>query len=76
MSGRRKPNVLELPLFRQRFRKLSDRDQQAVADEIDLVIENPLLGEQKKGYLSHVRVHKFPLNNAQDCWRIRGRCAR
>lgn len=60
-----KIEVLEVPRFKKQFKKLSDDDQELVADQIDLIIDNPLLGEQKKGDLSHVRVHKFILNNAQ-----------
>jgi len=64
--------VLELPLFKKQFKKFSDNDQLLIADQIDLLVEDPLLGQQKKGELSHFRVHKFILNNSQVllgyCW--------
>lgn len=43
--------------------KLADKERAIVEDEIDLIIENPEIGEQKKGDLSYLRVHKFRLNN-------------
>lgn len=66
MSDRKgKIAVLELPLFKKQFKKLSDTAQQNVADQIDLIVDDPLIGEQKKGDLSHIRVHRFILNDAQ-----------
>jgi len=32
-----------------------------VEDEVDRVIDNPEIGEQKKGDLSYLRVHKFKI---------------
>jgi hypothetical protein len=54
-----------LLLFNQQFKKLSDRDQHSVAEGIDLIVDNPLLGEEKKGDLSNIRVHIVPLKNTQ-----------
>lgn len=57
--------VFETPTFTKVFKKLSDRERSLIDDEIDLIIENPELGEQKKGDLSHLWVHKFSLNKQQ-----------
>jgi len=60
-----KIEVFETPIFRKCLKKLSDQDVGVVEDEIDRVIENPELGEQKKGNLGYLRVHKFLLNKRQ-----------
>lgn len=60
-----KPNGIEVfqsSRFEKVCNKLPDRDLQVVENEIDKIIENPLIGELKKGDLSYLRVHKFKLN--------------
>ncbi|WP_038906849.1 type II toxin-antitoxin system RelE/ParE family toxin [Dickeya oryzae] len=46
----------------QQFRSVVE-DEIDEIDEIDAIVENPELGELKKGDLSYLRVHKFKLNN-------------
>jgi len=36
-----------------------------IEDEIERLIDNPTLGETKKGDLSHLSVHKFTINQQQ-----------
>lgn len=57
--------VYQVPTFTKAFKKFSDKDKELIEDEIDLIIENPDIGEQKKGDLSHLWVHKFIMNNQQ-----------
>ncbi|MEW2741594.1 type II toxin-antitoxin system RelE/ParE family toxin [Providencia rettgeri] len=54
--------VYETSRFEKVMKKLPESDVKVVEDEIDRIIENPLIGELKKGDLSHMRVHKFRLN--------------
>lgn len=49
--------------FEKALNKLPEAMQEVVEDEIDVIIANPEIGEQKKGDLSFLRVHKFQLNN-------------
>ncbi|WP_159564748.1 type II toxin-antitoxin system RelE/ParE family toxin [Budvicia diplopodorum] len=49
--------------FEKALGKLPEQLQQRGEDEIDRILDNPELGEQKKGDLSYLRVHKFKLNN-------------
>ncbi|AWC76431.1 type II toxin-antitoxin system RelE/ParE family toxin [Serratia marcescens] len=49
--------------FAKTLDKLPEQLQEIVEDEIDTIIANPEIGEQKKGDLSFLRVHKFQLNN-------------
>ena len=51
--------------FKKALSKLPEAQLKIVEDEIDRVIDDPEMGEQKKGDISHLRVHKFNLNNQQ-----------
>ena len=60
MSG----EVKEIEVFEtNRFSKVLDRMDKTllsiVENEIDKIIDNPLIGVQKKGDLNYLRVHKF-----------------
>lgn len=50
------------PVFKKALKKLNDIDLEIVEDEIDKIAEEPYIGEQKKGDLSHLWIHKFLLN--------------
>jgi mRNA-degrading endonuclease RelE of RelBE toxin-antitoxin system len=58
-------NVYESRRFEKALRKLPETQLKIVEDEIDKIIKNPEIGNLKKGELSHLRVHKFNLNNQQ-----------
>jgi len=49
--------------FERALGKLSEEQLKVVEDEIDDILDNPEIGEKKKGDLSYLRVHKFKLNN-------------
>lgn len=57
--------VFETPVFKRTFKRLTEKEKEFVDDQIDLIIDNPELGEKKKGDLSYLRVHKFMMNNRQ-----------
>ncbi|SQI41898.1 Uncharacterised protein [Leminorella richardii] len=59
----REIDVYQSNRFEKALDKLPEKLQQIVEDEIDKIVDNPELGEQKKGDLSYLRVHKFKLNN-------------
>ncbi len=56
-------NVFQSRRFGKALNKLSDAQLKVVEDEIDKIIEDPEIGIQKKGELSHLRVHKFKVSN-------------
>jgi len=65
-----KPSAVEISVyqtnrFEKALRKLPEALCQVVEDEVDKIIENPYLGELKKGDLAYLRVHKFSLNRQQ-----------
>ena len=54
--------VLMTPTFRKFFKKMHKKQQDEVKKEINRIIVNPEIGEEKKGYLSCVFVHKFRID--------------
>ncbi len=53
------------PAFKRAYKKLHANQREAVHAAIRAVLENPLLGQEKKGDLSGVFVHKFDCVNQQ-----------
>lgn len=49
--------------FNRQFRKFSERDQKNIKKEIRKIVQNPLIGEPKKGILKGIRVHKWRVLN-------------
>ena len=58
-------NVYQTRTFEKALNKLDDPVRDLVDDQIDLIIDNPEIGTLKKGDLSHIRVHKFKINDEQ-----------
>lgn len=65
MSEEKKIEVQQTPTFKKAFKRLSEKQKDLVDDEIDKIIADPELGEQKRGDLSHLWVHKFKMNDQQ-----------
>ncbi|MCU6664207.1 MAG: type II toxin-antitoxin system RelE/ParE family toxin [Silvania sp.] len=57
--------VYQSSRFEKAFNRLTKSDQDSVDDEIDRIIENPEIGERKKGDLSYLWVHKFYMGKQQ-----------
>lgn len=51
--------------FKQFVKKARKPLQLAIEDEVDMVCENPALGESKKGDLAGILVHKFKFNRQE-----------
>ena len=51
--------------FDKVFNRLTDDAQAVVDDAIEEIIKSPKVGQQKKGDLQHLRVHKFSLEGSQ-----------
>jgi len=56
-------DVYESRRFEKSIKKLTDAQLKIVEDEIENIIENPEIGEKKKGDLAFLRVHKFKLDD-------------
>ncbi len=55
--------VQQTPTFKKAYKKLSNKHQDLVDDEIDNIIADPNIGTRKKGDLSHLWVHKFKMDS-------------
>jgi hypothetical protein len=53
------------PSFSRVTKKLHARDKKVLDEAIKAVLSNPQMGEEKKGDLSGVFIHKFNLNNQE-----------
>ncbi|MBW6511292.1 MAG: type II toxin-antitoxin system RelE/ParE family toxin [Desulfuromonadaceae bacterium] len=54
--------VLQTPTFKKAVKKLYQNQKKDLDKAVKELIEDPLLGEQKKGDLSFLRVYKFKMN--------------
>ena len=55
--------VLQTPSFKKAVKKLHKNQKADLDEAIKEVMIDPLLGEQKKGDLAFLRVHKFSMVN-------------
>jgi mRNA-degrading endonuclease RelE of RelBE toxin-antitoxin system len=53
--------VLQTPSFKKAAKKLKKNQKSDLDDAVRGLMENPVLGEQKKGDLSFMRVYKFKM---------------
>lgn len=51
--------------FGKAKRRLHPKQQLALDDEVKAIVDKPLIGEQKTGALSAVRVHKFKVDRQE-----------
>ena len=54
--------VLQTPTFKKIVKKLKSNQKKELGNVIKTLIENPTLGDQKKGDLAFLRVYKFKMN--------------
>jgi len=55
--------VLQTPTFKKAVKKLHQNQKKDLDTAVKALIEDPLLGDQKKGGLAFLRVCKFKMNN-------------
>ncbi len=54
--------VLQTPSFKKAVKRLHHNQKKDLDKAVKELIEDPLLGEQKKGDLAFLRVYKFKMN--------------
>lgn len=54
--------VLQTPTFKKAVKKLKRNQKNDLDLAVKELIDNPNIGEQKKGSLAFLRVHKFKMN--------------
>ena len=57
--------VIQSRVFTQKIKKLHKQDKLALENQIRKIIENPSIGDEKKGDLKGVFVYKFKLGSTQ-----------
>ena len=57
--------VIQTRLFARKVRKLSVQEKTILDDEIRKIITNPSIGQEKRGTLKGVFVHKFKICSIQ-----------
>ncbi len=57
--------VIQSRSFEKRVKRFNKSQKSILDDQIKKIIENPLVGEEKKGDLKEVFVHKFKIKTAQ-----------
>lgn len=55
-------SVLQTPTFKKVVKKLKPSQKKELDAAIEALMKDPKLGEQKKGDLAFLRVHKFKMN--------------
>ena len=55
-------HVLQTPTFKKAVKRLHQKQKIELDKVVKKLIEDPLLGDQKKGDLSFLRVYKFKMN--------------
>lgn len=55
--------VLQTPLFARQKKKLNKKQIKLLDKAVNLIIENPTVGEQKKGNLNSIWVYKFKITD-------------
>jgi len=51
--------------FENKIKKFSKQEKETLDEEVKKIVENPLLGEEKKGDLRGVYVYKFKIKSIQ-----------
>ena len=54
--------VLQTPTFKKAVKKLKPNQKKDLDNAIRALMDDPFIGQQKKGDLSFLRVHKFKMN--------------
>ncbi|HLB42462.1 MAG TPA: type II toxin-antitoxin system RelE/ParE family toxin [Gammaproteobacteria bacterium] len=54
-----------MPAFKRTYKKLHANEKNKVNDAIRVIIENPTIGQEKKGDLVGVFVYKFKVHNQE-----------
>lgn len=57
--------VMQMPLFKRAYKKLHTNQIKLIDDAIREIIKNPKIGEEKKGDLAGIFVHKFKIQHKE-----------
>lgn len=54
-----------MPAFKKSYKKLHANEKSEVNEAIRMIIQNPTIGEEKKGDLAGIFVYKFKIHNQE-----------
>lgn len=54
-----------MPAFKKAYKRLHSNEKSKVNDAIRVIIQNPKIGQEKKGDLADVFVYKFKIHNKE-----------
>jgi mRNA-degrading endonuclease RelE of RelBE toxin-antitoxin system len=57
--------ILQSRIFAKKVRKLNQKEKSILDDQIKSIIENPNIGNEKRGDLQGIFVHKFKVKATQ-----------
>jgi len=57
--------IYQTRIFENKIKKFSKQEKGILDEEIKMIMENPLVGEEKMGDLRGVYVHKFKIKTMQ-----------
>jgi hypothetical protein len=57
--------IKQMPAFKRTYKKFYSPEKAKVNDAIRAIIKDPKIGQEKKGDLAGVFVHKFKIHNKQ-----------
>jgi mRNA-degrading endonuclease RelE of RelBE toxin-antitoxin system len=57
--------IIQSPLFEKKIKKFKKNQKLTLDEQIRLIMKKPDIGEEKKGDLQGVYVHKFKIHTAQ-----------
>jgi mRNA-degrading endonuclease RelE of RelBE toxin-antitoxin system len=57
--------VKQMPAFKKAYKKLHPNEKSTVNDAIRIIIQNPTIGQEKKGDLAGVFVYKFKIHHQE-----------
>ncbi len=57
--------IYQSRIFENKVKKFSKQEKEKLDEEIKRIIEDPLAGEEKKGDLREVYIHKFKIKTIQ-----------
>lgn len=58
-------NIRQMPQFKRAYKKLHSNQKEFVDEAIKAIIDNPKIGEEKKGDLAGVFVYKFKIHHQE-----------
>jgi mRNA-degrading endonuclease RelE of RelBE toxin-antitoxin system len=57
--------IIQSPLFARTIKKFNKNEKKILDTEIRSIVDNPLIGQQKKGDLKNIFVYKFKIEDRQ-----------